>query len=205
VRWKPFRRERSRDDQLAERTAAAEIAYGAGRYELAKAEFEAVVAAHRERLAERPDDVEATELLAAGLNGLALCLEALRGFDEATALREEGLERSERAVALRRAVREGADPELARALRTFALVRADAGVELDEAATALEEALAVHMAVLAATPDRLHLEQTYATELARARLLARQGRPVEAARVAELARSGHLDGLVDMLRGQRGP
>ena len=101
--------------------------------------------------------------------------------------------------------RDPADPDLARTLRTFALVRANVGVELDEAQQALHDALALHMAGLAAAPDEDQLGETYATELAQAQLLARQGRHVEAARVADLARSGHLDELVGMLRAQRGP
>jgi tetratricopeptide (TPR) repeat protein len=206
VRWRPFRRSsgRSREEQLAEQATAAETAYAAGRYELARAEYDAVIAEYRDQLAEQPDDVDLTEQLAAGLGGLARCLEKLRFFDDATAARDEAVGGSRRAVELRRAVGDGApDPELARALRTFALVRANAGVELDEAEKALDEAMALHMAVLAATPSEEHLAQTYATELAQSQLLTRRGRPVEAARVAELARSGHLDGLLDMLQAQR--
>ena len=60
------------------------------------------------------------------------------------------------------------------------------------------------MAALAATPSEELLGETYATELAQAQLLARQGKHVEAARVANLARSGHLDELMDLLRTQRG-
>jgi tetratricopeptide (TPR) repeat protein len=184
---------------------AAEVAYAADRYELARSEYEVVVAAFRGRLAEQPDDVEATDMLAAGLNGLGLCLEKLRFFDEATAVLDEAVRTSRRAVELRRATAGSADPDLARTLRTFALVRANVGVELDEAAKALDDALAGHMAALAAAPSAELLDETYATELAQAQLLARQGKHVQAARVADLARSGHLDELVDMLRAQRGP
>lgn len=207
MRWRPSRRppERSRDERLAAQTSAAEVAYAAGRFELARAEFEAVVAQHREQLTEHPDDADATELLAAGLDGLALCQEKLRRFDEGTQARAEGLRLSERALELRRAAVEGADPDLARTLRRFALVRANAGVELAEAEKALEEALAMHMAVLTATPNEEYVAEIYATELVQAQVLTRQGRAVDAARVAGLARSGHLDDLADMLRGQRGP
>ena len=207
MRWKPFRRppERSHDQQLTDRMTAAEVAYAADRYELARSEYEVVVAAFRGRLAEQPDDVDATDMLAAGLNGLGLCLEKLRFFDEATAVLDEAVRTSRRAVDLRRATAGSADPDLARTLRTFALVRANVGVELDEAAKALDDALAVHMAALAAAPSAELLDETYATELAQAQLLARQGKHVQAARVADLARSGHLDELVDMLRAQRGP
>ena len=149
----------------------------------------------RERLC-----VELVQLLVEGRLG------ALRRFDDAAAVLDEGMAVSRRAVALRRATAEGAaDLDLARALRTFALVRANAGVELDEALRAADDAAAVHMAALAAEPGREQLAETYATELARSRVLARQGHHVEAARVAELARSGHLDELADMLRAQRGP
>jgi tetratricopeptide (TPR) repeat protein len=208
VRWNPFRRSpaHSRDAQLAERAAVAEAGLAAGRYELAHAEFAAVVEEYRAQLTDHPDDPEITELLAARLHGLGLSLEKLRRFDELPAVQEEAVRTSRRAVELRRAAGTGgADPELARALRTFGLVRAHAGVELDEAQQALSDAVAVHMAVLTASPSEEHLAETYATELAQAQLLARQGRHVEAARTAELARAGHLDGLLDMLRAQRGP
>ncbi len=198
-------RRRSPDEQLAEWTAAAEAAHGAGRHELARAEYEAVVEEHRRRLGERPDDVEATDLLAAALNGLGLCLEKLRHVDEAATAFGEALGTSRRAVELRRAAAGPADPALARTLRTFALVRANGGVELDEAERALGEAVGVHMAVLAVSPSGEHLAETYATELAQARVLARRGRHVQAARVADLARAGHLAGLLDVLRAQRGP
>ncbi len=207
MRWNARRRppDRSRDEQLTGWTAAAEAAFASGRYELARAEFEAVAEEHRQRLGERPDDVEATDLLAAALNGLGLCLEALRHFDEAVRVFDEALGTSGRAVELRRAAAGPADPPLARTLRTFALVRANAGVELDAAERALDDAVGVHMAVLVANPSGEHLAEAYATELAQARVLARQGRHVEAARVADLARAGHLDGLLDVLRAQRGP
>jgi len=207
MRWKPFQRPpaRSRDEQLADRMGAAEAAYAADRYELARAEYDVVVAEYRGRLAEEPDDVEATDMLAAGLNGLGLYLEKLRFFDEAARVLEEAVHTSRRAVELRRAGADAADPDLARTLRTFALVRANVGIELDEAERALEDALAVHMAALTASPSAETLGETYATELAQAQLLARQGKHVQAARVADLARSGHLDELVGMLRAQRGP
>jgi tetratricopeptide (TPR) repeat protein len=206
VRWKPFRRPpaRSRDEQLADRMSAAEAAYAADRYELARAEYDVVVAEHRQQLAEEPDDVDAIDMLAAGLNGLGLCLEKLRYFDESTEVLDEAVRTSRQAVELRRTTCEPGDPDLARTLRTFALVRANVGVELDEAEKALSDALAAHMAALVATPSEELLGETYATELAQAQLLARQGKHVEAARVANLARSGHLDGLMDLLRTQRG-
>lgn len=206
MRWNPFGRppEQSEDDELGERMAAAEVAYAADRFELARAEYDVVVTEYWQQLVDRPDDVDLTDQLAAGLNGLALCLEKLRFFDEAKAVSDEAVGTSRRAVELRRAVSGRADPHLARTLRTFALVRANVGVELDEAERALDDALAVHMAVLAGAPGDEQLGETYATELAQAQLLARRGRHVEAARVADLARSGHLDEMVDMLRAQRG-
>jgi hypothetical protein len=143
-------------------------------------------------------------MLAAGLNGLGLCLEKLRFFDESTQVLDEAVRTSRQAVELRRATCEPGDPDLARTLRTFALVRANVGVELDEAERALTDALTTLMAALVATPSAELLGETYATELAQAQLLARQGKHVEAARVANLARSGHLDELMDLLRTQRG-
>jgi tetratricopeptide (TPR) repeat protein len=213
VRWNPFRRsaihpadDRSPAAQLLAQGEAAQAHDAAGRHELAREGFAEVVAAYRQELATRPDDPEITALLADRLNGLGQCLGALRRFDDATAVLDEGLEISRRAVELRRATVDGAaDLDLARALRTFALVRANAGVELNEAVRAVDEAAAVHMAALAAAPDQEQLAETYATELAQARVLARQGRHVEAARVADLARSGHLDEMADMLRAQRPP
>jgi hypothetical protein len=206
VRWNPFRRSpaHSRDVRLAERAAAAEAGLAAGRYELAHAEFAAVVDDYRTHLADHPDDPEVADLLAARLDGLGVSLEKLRRFDELPDVHAEAVETSRRAVELHCAVGTGgADPDLARALRTFGLVRAHAGVELDEAEQALTDAMAVHMAVLTAAPSQEHLDETYATELAQAQLLARRGKHVEAARAAELARSGHLDDLLDMLRAQR--
>jgi tetratricopeptide (TPR) repeat protein len=201
VRWNPFRRSpaHSRHEQLLAQADAAEANHAAGRYELAREGFAAVVGAHRQELKARPDDPEVLDLLSARLNGLAQSLDALRRFDEAAEVLDEALRTSRRAVELRPA----GDPDRPRALRTFALARANAGVELDEADKALDDAMAAHMAALTATPSEEHLAETYATELVQARLLQRRGRHVEAARVADLARSGHLDGLLDMLRAQR--
>jgi tetratricopeptide (TPR) repeat protein len=206
VRWNLFRRSpaHSRDDQLMAQGEAAEADYAAGRFELAREGFTGVVEANRQELQERPDDVDAVDRLAAGLNGLGRCLGRLRHFDEAAAVLDEALGTSRRAVELRRAATACPhDAALARTLRMFALVRAGVGVELDEAATALDDAMALHMAALTAAPGEEHLAEAYATELAQAELLARQGRHVEAARVADLARSGHLDELLDILRAQR--
>ena len=211
MRWNPFRRvpsdspdDPSEQEQLLAQGEAAHAHHAAGRHELAREGFATAVEAYRKDLATHPDDPDVTGLLADRLNGLGQCLFALRRHEEATAAFEEGVETSRRAVTLRRAVADGTpDLDLARTLRTFALVRANAGVELEEADRALDEATALHMATLAAAPNEEHLAETYATELAQARLRQRQGRHVEAARVAELARSGHLDGLRDMLRAQR--
>jgi tetratricopeptide (TPR) repeat protein len=206
VRWNLFRRSpaHSRDEQLLAQGEAAEADYAAGRFELAREGFAGVVEANRQELTERPDDVDAVDRLAAGLNGLGRCLGRLRHFDESTSVLDEALGTSRRAVELRRAAAHGPhDAALARTLRTFALVRASVGVELDEATKALDDAMAVHMAALTAEPGEEHLAEAYATELAQAEVLARQGRHVEAARVADLARSGHLDDLLDMLRIQR--
>jgi tetratricopeptide (TPR) repeat protein len=207
MEWIPFRRstEKSPEEQLAEQAASAEVAYGAGRYELARAEFDATVTEYWQQLVDRPDDAGLTDQLAASLNGLALCLEKLKLFDQAVAVFDEAVGTSRRALELRRAADDGTpDPDLARTLRMFALVRANVGVELDEAEGALEEAMAKQMALLTAAPSQELVAETYATELVQAQLLARRGRHVEAARVADGARSGHLDGLMDMLRARRG-
>lgn len=211
MRWNPFRRmpsdsrtDPSAQDQLLAEGEAAHAHHAAGRHELAREGFVTAVEAYRQDLATHPDDPDVTALLADRLNGLGQCLAALRRYDEATAAFEEGLGTSRAAVVLRRPLADGTpDLDLARTLRTFALVRANTGVELDEADKALDEAIAVHMATLAGEPSEEHLAETYATELAQARLRQRQGRHVEAARVAGLARSGHLDGLRDMLRAER--
>ena len=206
MRWNPFRRSPapSRDAQLLDRAAAAEAGLASGRYELAHADFLAVVEEYRAQLAEEPDDPDLTDLLAAALHGLAASLEKLRRFDELPDVPADAVRTSRHAVELRSAHGDGApDPDLARSLRTFALARVHAGVELDEADDALTHATALHMAVLTASPTEEHLAETYATELAQARLLARRGRHVEAARVADLARSGHLDGMLDLLRAER--
>ena len=206
MRWNPFRRTpaHSRGAQLLDRMASAEAGLAASRYDLAHAEFAAVAEEYHAQLAEHPDDPEITALLATALHGLAVSLEKLRRFDELGDVQDEAVRTSGRAVGLRRTHgTAGADPDLALALRTFGLARAHAGVELDEAERALHDAVAVHLAVLTATPSQEHLGETYTTELAQAQLLARQGKHVEAARVADLARSGHLDALVDMLRAQR--
>lgn len=208
MRWNPFRRSpaHSRDEQLLEQGAAAETAYAAGRYELAREGFGAVVEAYRQELWTHADDPEVVDVLARGLNGLGQTLLELRHYDEAAEVLDEGLAVSRRAVELHRAAADGTpDPDLARTLRTFALVRVNVGVELDEAEKALDDASAVHMAALTASPDEEHLAETYATEVAQARLLQRRGKHVEAARVTELARSGHLDDLVGLLRAQQGP
>ena len=211
MRWNPFRRvpsdsrtDPTAQEQLLAQGEAAYAHHAAGRHELAREGFVAVVEAYRRDLATHPDDPDVTALLADRLNGLGQCLGALRRHDEATAAFDEGLGTSRAAVTLRRPLANGGpDLDLARTLRTFALVRANTGVELDEADKALDEAIAVHMATLTGEPSEEHLAETYATELAQARLRQRQGRHVEAARVAGLARSGHLDGLRDMLHAQR--
>ena len=208
MRWNPFRRSpaHSRDEQLLARGAAAEADYAAGRYELAREGFGAVVEAYRQELATRPDDLEVVDVLARGLNGLGETLGKLHRDDEAAEVLDEGLAISRRAVELHRAAGDGTpDPDLARTLRTFALVRVNVGVELDEAEKALNDAVAVHLAALTATPDQEQLAETYATEYAQARLLQCRGKHVEAARTAELARSGHLDDLLELLKAQRGP
>jgi tetratricopeptide (TPR) repeat protein len=143
VRWNPFRRSpaHSRDQQLQAQGAAAEADYAAGRYELAREGFSAVVEAYRQEQQDRPDDPESADQLATGLNGLGRCLNRLRRFDEASAILEEAVAVSRRAVELRRAGGP-VDSDLARSLRMFALVRANAGTELDEAQKALDDAWA---------------------------------------------------------------
>lgn len=102
---------------------------------------------------------------------------------------------------LRRADR--ADRDVAVALRLFAHVRAQAGTELDEAEAALPEAMARHITVLTGDPDQAeYVAEIYTTELVQSLVLTAQGRPAEARRVAELARSRHLDALPGILRAQ---
>ena len=108
--------------------------------------------------------------------------------------RDRALTVSREAVELRRLG--PYDLDLARALRMFATVRAAAGAELDEALSAMDEAMAVHLTLLQRT-GRAALDELYTTELAMAAVLERLGRSADAARVAAQARSRHLDGLPD--------
>jgi hypothetical protein len=112
----------------------------------------------------------------------------------------EAVRASRQAVELQR-MHGGVAPAVA--LRMFARACAGAGVELDAAQQAITEAQALHMTALTTTLDRKYLEQLYRDELVLADVLARQGQQEDAARVRDLARSGHLDGLLELLRAQR--
>jgi tetratricopeptide (TPR) repeat protein len=151
-----------------------------------------------EALGEHDDPARWRPLLAGTLQSLAGALGEVGRWDRA-------LGASRRAVELRRAgPRKGsADPDLARALRMFALVRARAGSELDEAEQALGDAMAVHMTVLGEQAADDYVDEVYATEMAQSLVLGQQGRHEEAARVADGARARHLDGLPAMIRAQR--
>lgn len=90
--------------------------------------------------------------------------------------------------------------ELARTLRMFAHVRAEAGVELDEAQTALGEALTLQMNALQPQPTMRVINEIYLTELVQARILTRQGRPSDAQRIENLVRQRHLDAMLTLNR-----
>ena len=176
MRWNPFRRSpaHSRDVRLAERAAAAEAGLAAGRYELAHAEFAAVVDDYRAQLAEHPDDPELTELLAARLHGVAVSLEKLRRFDELTDVQDEAVRTSRRAVELRRGRHRGrrprpgpgpADVRPGPGARRGRARRGGAGVDRRHGGAHGR----AHR-----DPEQEHLDETYATELAQAQLLARR-------------------------------
>lgn len=86
------------------------------------------------------------------------------------------------------------DLDRAKALRMFALVRVGAGTELEKALSALDEAMSVHMTLIGEQGGSA-LDELYTTELAQASVLEAMGRTDQAARVAHLARSRHLDGV----------
>lgn len=117
----------------------------------------------------------------------------------------EALSQSRRVLELHRsAPRDLLDKDqLAVALRLFALVRERAGAELEEAERAAEEAVALHMAVLARTPDDSYLAQIYLTELVQSEVLAAAGRLDAAARLKEAAHGRHLDDLPALIRQGR--
>ena len=104
---------------------------------------------------------------------------------------------SREAVELRR--QSPVDLDQAKALRMFALVRAGAGAELEEALSALDDAMSVHMTLLTRQGESA-LDELYTTELAQASVLERMGKTAQGARVAQLARSRHLDGISQAMR-----
>ncbi|BEL06273.1 hypothetical protein Q0Z83_044640 [Actinoplanes sichuanensis] len=117
----------------------------------------------------------------------------------------QALVASRQAVDLRRGLPTVEDTEMARTLRMFAHVRAEAGVELDEAMSAANDAQTRLMNAISRSPDMATVEEIYTTELVMARVLARQGKTAEAQRVEALARSRHLDALPAMMRNQQRP
>jgi len=116
---------------------------------------------------------------------------------------DQALAASRQALDLRRGLPTVEDTEMARTLRMFAHVRAEAGVELDEALSALNDAQARHMNAISKSPDMATVNEIYTTELVMARVLARQGKAAEAQRVEAMARSRHLDALPTMMRNQQ--
>jgi tetratricopeptide (TPR) repeat protein len=115
----------------------------------------------------------------------------------------QALAASRQALDLRRGLPAVDDTELARTLRMFAHVRAEAGVELDEALTALNDAQTRLMNAISRSPDMATINEVYTTELVMARVLARQGKVAQAQRLEAMARSRHLDGLPAMPRNQQ--
>lgn len=136
---------------------------------------------------------------------IAGTLQTLAGVLSKSGRHDRALTVSREAVELRRAGPGGGydDPELATALRMFALVRGLAREELGDAEQALTEAVAVHTAVLSARAEDGYVEEIYTTYGAQALIFREQGRYEEAGRLTELARSRHLDGLPAMIRAQR--
>jgi tetratricopeptide (TPR) repeat protein len=116
---------------------------------------------------------------------------------------EQALAASRQALDLRRGLPAVEDTEMARTLRMFAHVRAEAGVELDEAMSALNDAQARLMNAISRSPDLATIDEIYPTEIVMARVLARQGKVAEAQRIEALARSRHLDALPTMMRNQQ--
>ncbi|WP_285691423.1 hypothetical protein [Actinoplanes sp. NBRC 103695] len=90
--------------------------------------------------------------------------------------------------------------ELARTLRMFAHVRAEAGAELDEAQTALSEAQTLQLNALNRQPEMATINEIYTTELVQARLWARRGRTEDARRIEGMVRARHLDALLGMMK-----
>lgn len=136
---------------------------------------------------------------------IAGTLQTLAGALGKSGRHDRALTVSREAVELRRAGPGGGydDPELAKALRMFALVRGLARTELGDAEQALDEALRVHMAVLSARAEDGYVEEIYTTYGAMALIFREQGRDDEARVLTDLARSRHLDGLPATIRAQR--
>jgi tetratricopeptide (TPR) repeat protein len=89
--------------------------------------------------------------------------------------------------------------EMARTLRMFAHVRAEAGAELDEAQAALTEAMTLQMDAVQRQPAMELIDEIYTTELVQARILTRQGRTADAQRIENMVRGRHLDAMLTML------
>ncbi len=92
--------------------------------------------------------------------------------------------------------RRQAQQQLTVALRTFAVVRAATGIELDDAYKAIDEAIVHHMSILSAEPTEENVNETYVTERVQVALLTRMGRVEEARRVQEALDAQHLEILL---------
>lgn len=134
---------------------------------------------------------------------LADVLQVLAGVQAADMRFELALPASRRAIELRQAGPDAGGPGTANTLRTFAHVRALAGVELDEAQDVLTDALVLYMTELTRTADPAYLQEIYFTEQVQAVVLDKLGQHEAARRVATLAASRHLDALPAMLRAQQ--
>ncbi|GIE82529.1 hypothetical protein Aph02nite_84790 [Actinoplanes philippinensis] len=137
---------------------------------------------------------------------LAGTLQTLAGVLGDDGQLDRAVEVSRAAVETRRSQGPDARPlavradELARTLRMFAHARAEAGVELDEAQSALTEALTLQMNALQPQPTTEIINEIYVTELIQARLLAKQGRSADAQRIEGLVRRRHLDAMLTLPR-----
>jgi len=137
-------------------------------------------------------------LLAGTLQTLAGALGEGGQLDRAMTISREAVEvrRSQPADIRPPAVRAN---ELARTLRMFAHARAEADAELDEAQTALTEALTLQMTALQQQPGIEMINEVYTTELVQARILTKRGRVADAQRLENLVRQRHLDAMLTMM------
>jgi tetratricopeptide (TPR) repeat protein len=181
------------------------MTYNVGRCLAAMDRFDEAAVAHSgaaaildavQRFAAPQDKPRLSAHLASALTSQAFCLTKTRQWEPALAA-------SRRAVEIRRAVSSvGAD--LGGALLMFLHVRAASGLELDDAQRAYNDAMAVYMNLLNAEPDLAYAEHIYVSELDMAAILQHKGDIAAAQRLIRQAESRHLDGLIEVLRAQRG-